>query len=95
MLEPNQGGNVIIRQKHQDQEMPMVTINPSVRSMRGPYRQCIGEAITKTEEAIWVAKELDRVVASSPEEDPRFSEEVTALRHRFHELLAGATHLIG
>jgi hypothetical protein len=66
----------------------------SQRSMRGPYRQCIGEAIGKAEEAIWVAKELERIVASAPEEDPRFSEEVTALRHRFHGLLAGAMHLI-
>jgi hypothetical protein len=71
----------------------MVTPTPQLR--RGPYGQCVSEAIVKAEEAIWVARELERVVAGSSEEDPRFSEEVTALRHRFKKLLSGAMHLIG
>jgi hypothetical protein len=73
----------------------MTTTDPSNPSMHGPYVHCVKEAAVKIEEAAEVAKDLEGAVASSTAEDPRFSDEVTALRKRIDDLLTGAMHLLG
>jgi hypothetical protein len=72
----------------------MATTDPSKPSMQMAFIYCVNEAKVKIEDATELAEELEAVVASSTEDDPRFNNEVILLRERIDDLLVGAIHLL-